>query len=100
MKHPTAITDVPGIRVGHAHDEEALTGCTVILCEGGAVGGVDQRGGAPGTRETDLLRPMHLVEQVHAVRTRYVGSSLQVDLPVQVDENLSVREGHEISAAV
>lgn len=44
-----------------------LTGCTVILCEKGAVGGVDQRGGAPGTRETDLLRPMHLVEKVHAV---------------------------------
>jgi L-aminopeptidase/D-esterase-like protein len=45
----------------------ALTGCTVVLCEDGAVGGVDQRGGAPGTRETDLLRPMHLVERVHAV---------------------------------
>jgi L-aminopeptidase/D-esterase-like protein len=67
MKLHNAITDVPGIRVGHAHDEEALTGCTVILCEEGAVGGVDQRGGAPGTRETDLLRPMHGVEQVHAV---------------------------------
>ncbi len=62
-----AITDVPGIRVGHAHDLEAITGCTVVLCEDGAVGGVDQRGGAPGTRETDLLRPMHLVEKVHAV---------------------------------
>ena len=62
-----AITDVPGIKVGHAQDEEALTGCTVILCEAGAVGGVDQRGGAPGTRETDLLHPMHLVEKVHAV---------------------------------
>ncbi len=62
-----AITDVPGIRVGHAQDAEALTGCTVILCERGAVGGVDQRGGAPGTRETDLLRPMHLVQQIHAV---------------------------------
>jgi L-aminopeptidase/D-esterase-like protein len=61
------ITDVPGIRVGHAQNDEALTGCTVILCEGGAVGGVDQRGGAPGTRETDLLRPMHLVEKVHAI---------------------------------
>ena len=61
------ITDVPGIKVGHAQNDEALTGCTVILCEGGAVGGVDQRGGAPGTRETDLLRPMHLVEQVHAI---------------------------------
>ena len=63
----TTITAVPGIRVGHAQDEEALTGCTVILCEAGAVGGVDQRGGAPGTRETDLLRPMHRVEQVHGV---------------------------------
>ena len=62
-----AITDVAGIRVGHAQNEEALTGCTVILCPEGAVGGVDQRGGAPGTRETDLLRPMHLVEHVHAI---------------------------------
>lgn len=62
-----AITDVPGIQVGHAQDIEAITGCTVVLCEDGAVGGVDQRGGAPGTRETDLLRPMHLVEKVHAV---------------------------------
>jgi L-aminopeptidase/D-esterase-like protein len=62
-----AITDIPGIRVGHAQDEQALTGCTVILCEAGAVGGVDQRGGAPGTRETDALQPMHLVQTVHAV---------------------------------
>lgn len=67
MKLHDAITDVKGIRVGHAHDAEALTGCTVILCEGGAVSGVDQRGGAPGTRETDALRPMHLVQKVHAV---------------------------------
>lgn len=62
-----SITDVPGIKVGHAQDEDALTGCTVVLCEAGAVAGVDQRGGAPGTRETDLLTPMHLVEGVHAV---------------------------------
>lgn len=61
------LTAVPGIRVGHATDPVGLTGCTVVLCEAGAVGGVDQRGGAPGTRETDLLRPMHLVEKVHAV---------------------------------
>ncbi|MFN2271221.1 MAG: P1 family peptidase [Anaerolineae bacterium] len=61
------ITAVPGIRVGHATDLEGLTGCTVVLCEKGAVGGVDQRGGAPGTRETDLLRPLHLVQDVHAV---------------------------------
>lgn len=61
------ITDVPNILVGHASDLKALTGCTVVLCPPGTVGGVDQRGGAPGTRETDLLRPMHLVEHVHAV---------------------------------
>lgn len=61
------ITAVPGIKVGHADDQQALTGCTVVLCESGAVGGVDQRGGAPGTRETDLLRPMQLVQKVHAV---------------------------------
>lgn len=61
------ITAVSGLAVGHATDEAGLTGCTVVLCEAGAVGGVDQRGGAPGTRETDLLRPMHLVQQVHAV---------------------------------
>lgn len=61
------LTAVPGIRVGHATDPAGLTGCTVVLCEEGAVGGVDQRGGAPGTRETDLLHPMHLVEKVHAV---------------------------------
>lgn len=62
-----SITDVPGIRVGHAQDEDALTGCTVILCEAGAMGGVDQRGGAPGTRETDAMHPMHLVNEVHGV---------------------------------
>ena len=67
MAHRNAITDVPGIRVGQVTDSAGLTGCTVILCEGGAVGGVDQRGGAPGTRETDLLRPVHLVQKVHAV---------------------------------
>ena len=66
-KPPIAITSIPGIRVGHAQNDEALTGCTVVLCEGGATGGVDQRGGAPGTRETDALHPVHLVEQVHAV---------------------------------
>ncbi len=66
-KRHNAITDVPGIQVGHATNLDAITGCTAVLCEAGAVGGVDQRGGAPGTRETDLLRPMHLVQHVHAV---------------------------------
>lgn len=67
MKKQNSITDVPGIEVGHAQDDEALTGCTVILCRKGAVAGVDVRGGAPGTRETDLLNPINLVEQVHAI---------------------------------
>lgn len=62
-----AITDVPGIKVGHYTDRDAGTGCTVVLCEDGAIGGVEVRGAAPGTRETDLLRPMHLVQEVHAV---------------------------------
>lgn len=61
------ITDVPGIRVGHAHDVRALTGCTVVLCEKGATAGVAVLGSAPGTRETDLLRPENLVGEVHAV---------------------------------
>jgi L-aminopeptidase/D-esterase-like protein len=67
MSKSGTITDAPGVRVGHATDLEGLTGCTVVLCEKGAVGGVDQRGGAPGTRETDLLRPMHLVQKAHGV---------------------------------
>ena len=67
MNLMNSITDVRGIRVGHAQDLGALTGCTVVICEKGAVGGVDQRGGAPGTRETDLLRPTHMVEKIHAV---------------------------------
>lgn len=62
-----SITDVPGIKVGHDQDFSAFTGCTVVICEKGTIGGVDQRGGAPGTRETDALRPMHLVNDVHAV---------------------------------
>jgi L-aminopeptidase/D-esterase-like protein len=62
------ITDVAGIRVGHAHDLEARTGCTVVLCDDeGAIAGVDVRGAAPGTRETDLLDPTCLVERVHAI---------------------------------
>lgn len=67
MKLTNAITDVRGIEVGHAQDHEALTGCTVILCRRGAVAGVDVRGGAPGTRETDLLDPVNMVEKAHAV---------------------------------
>jgi L-aminopeptidase/D-esterase-like protein len=61
------ITDVPGITVGHAHDEQGVTGCTVVLAEHGAVGGVDVRGSAPGTREIEALKPVRLVNQIHAI---------------------------------
>lgn len=62
-----AITDVAGIKIGHFTDSRRPTGCTVILCEEGAVAGVDVRGAAPGTRETELLNPINMVQQVHAV---------------------------------
>ncbi|MBT5533937.1 P1 family peptidase, partial [Candidatus Poribacteria bacterium] len=61
------ITAIPGIRVGHATDARAATGCTVVLCEAGAVAGVDVRGSAPGTRETDAIRPGRLVREAHGI---------------------------------
>ncbi|ACM32671.1 P1 family peptidase [[Acidovorax] ebreus] len=62
-----AITDVAGIEVGHFTDPRRPTGCSVVIAREGAVAGVDVRGAAPGTRETDLLAPGNLVEQVHAI---------------------------------
>lgn len=61
------LTAIAGIRVGHATHLEGATGCTVVICPDGTVGGVDQRGGGPGTRETDLLHPTQGMEQVNAV---------------------------------
>lgn len=61
------LTDIEGIEVGHAQNLTAATGCTVVICKNGAAAGVDVRGGAPGTRETDLLDPVNLVEKIHAV---------------------------------
>ena len=67
-QHATdAITDVAGIEVGHYTDSRRPTGCTVIITRDGAVAGVDVRGAAPGTRETDLLHPSNLVDRVHAI---------------------------------
>lgn len=63
----SSITDVPGIEVGHYTDTRRPTGCSVVIARDGAVAGVDVRGAAPGTRETDLLEPTHLIEKVHAV---------------------------------
>jgi len=62
-----SITDVPGLKVGHCTLTERPTGCTVLLCEAGATAGVDVRGAAPGTRETDLLSPVNAVQQVNAI---------------------------------
>ncbi len=62
-----SIVDVPGLQVGHFTLNERLTGCSVVLAPQGAVGAVDVRGAAPGTRETDLLDPANLVDKVHAV---------------------------------
>ncbi|MBR9986225.1 MAG: P1 family peptidase [Desulfosarcina sp.] len=70
MRQPgktNGLTDVPGLLVGHYTDIAAASGTTVVICTDGAVGGVDVRGAAPGTRETDLLAPENLVEKVHAI---------------------------------
>src|SRR5215471_10278889 len=61
------LTDISGIRVGHASDFDALTGCTAILCDGGAVGGVDIRGSATGSAELDVLSPGHVDARVDAI---------------------------------
>src|SRR5581483_2956118 len=85
------ITDIPSIRVGHDTNLEAATGCTVLLCDTAAVGGVDVRGGAPATRETDLLRPLHMVEEVHAV-VLTGGSAFGLDSATGVMRYLEERE--------
>src|SRR5882762_9182020 len=61
------LTDIPGILVGHASDYDGLTGCTVILCESGAVAGADIRGSASGTEEFEVMNPLHVTDKVHAV---------------------------------
>ena len=65
--YPGAITDIAGLQVGHFTDTRRPTGCTVLLCPEGVVAGVDVRGAAPGTRETDLLHPLATIECVHAL---------------------------------
>src|SRR5579864_1993665 len=61
------LTAVPGLKVGHFTLSQRPTGCTVVLAEAGATGGVDVRGAAPGTRETDLLNPVNTIDKVHAI---------------------------------
>ena len=67
MPELTDINQIPGIFRANAQDASAGTGCTVIICPKGATGAVDVRGGAPATRETDLLRPEQTVQRLHAV---------------------------------
>jgi L-aminopeptidase/D-esterase-like protein len=89
-----------GIKVGHYTDKEAVTGCTVILCERGAVAGVDVSGSAPGTRETDVLRPGNLVEKVQAV-VLSGGSAFGLDAAGGVMKYLEEQGvGHETRAGL
>lgn len=84
-------TEIGGIRIGHAEDLEAATGATVIISEAGATVGVDVRGGAPGTRETDLLNPVNLVDKVHAVLLAG-GSAFGLDAAAGVMQYLEERK--------
>jgi len=93
-----AITDIEGISVGHAQDLKAATGCTVVICREGGTAGVDVRGGAPGTRETDLLDPFNLVEKIHAV-VLTGGSSFGLDAACGVMQYLE-EEGIGFDAMV
>lgn len=94
-----AFTDMDDIKVGHAHDLNAGTGCTVVICEGGATAGIDVRGGAPGTRESDLLNPVNLVEKIHAV-VLAGGSAFGLDAASGVMQHLEERSiGFDVQVA-
>lgn len=98
MKNIT-INEIEGFRIGQASDESAGTGCTVVLCEEGAVAGVDVRGGSPGTRETDLLQSENLVQQIHGCFLAG-GSAYGLDVGSGVLEFLEEREiGFDVSVA-
>jgi len=94
-----ALTDVPGFKVGHAQDLKAATGCTVVLCPPGTVGGVDIRGSAAGTRQTDSLHASHWVDEVHAVLLSG-GSAFGLDASGGVMKFLEEKSiGYQTSAA-
>lgn len=86
----STVSAIPGVRVGHWTDLDAATGCTVVLCEAGALAGVDVRGNAPATRETDLLRPGSLVGRAHAILLSG-GSAFGLDAASGVMRYLSER---------
>ena len=96
---PEGLTAVEGLRVGHFTLVDRPTGCTVILAEDGAVAGVDVRGGAPGTRETDLLAPGTLVQEVHGIAVSG-GSAFGLDAASGVMRYLAERDiGFQTSVA-
>ncbi len=84
------LTAIPGIRVGHASDTKGCTGCTVVLCPPGTVGGVDVRGSAAGTRALDALSPLHLVPHIHGVLLAG-GSAFGLDAAAGVMQYLEER---------
>lgn len=85
------ITDIKGIQIGQTEDVQAGTGCTVIICKDGATAGVDVRGGAPATRETDLLNPLNKVQSIHAV-VLSGGSAFGLDAASGVMQYLEERD--------
>jgi len=94
------ITKIKGFKIGHAQDFEAATGCTVVICENGAVCGVDVRGGSPGTRDTDALNPINNREKVHAVLLAG-GSSFGLDAAGGVMEFLEKRKiGRDVAITI
>ena len=91
--------DIDGIKLGHAENKEGGTGCSVVICEEGATGGVDVRGGSPGTRETDLLNPMEMVDKIHAV-VLSGGSAFGLDASAGVMEYLENKDiGFDVTVA-
>lgn len=100
-RHGKGLTDVEGLKVGHHTLSERPTGCTVILVDGdGAAGGVSQRGAAPGTRETDLLDPLNMVEKVNAI-VLSGGSAFGLDAAQGVMRYLEEKNiGYKTSAGV
>ena len=99
MPDNNTITAIPGITVGHSTNSEAATGCTVVLCEGGATPGVFVPGGAPGTREIALLSPEQTVEQIHGILLAG-GSAFGLDATAGVMSYLESKNiGFQTSAA-
>ncbi|MGL4850750.1 MAG: P1 family peptidase [Clostridium sp.] len=91
--------DIDGIKLGHAENKEGFTGCSVVICTEGAIGGVDVRGGAPGTRETDLLNPSELVDKVHGIILAG-GSAFGLDASSGVMEYLEGKDvGFDVQVA-